>query len=231
MNMLTGRRLRTLSCIFLAFAAGCEARSAPVAADAGVARDATLQPDAAAGSDSSARDGASGRTDARHDARIDPLIDSGLAGCPPLPPLDGQGCAPEGTRCPYNTSAFRYCGSVHECYKGRWARVYRTPDCPGTNTCPAAQPSGDCALGAPECLYGEKVCTCRHVCSGVRPPPGKEYAWGCGVPPAAACPAQVPTDGAVCSANGVTCQYGSCGGSRADCQAGRWKVVFIPPPP
>ncbi len=86
---------------------------------------------------------------------------------------------------------------------------------------------------AKECsLAGGQICACISRCSGVPPPPGLTHAWACALPPPADCPVAVPQNGVSCAVGpGTRCQYGTCGGSTAVCEAGRWKVTFIPPPP
>jgi hypothetical protein len=80
------------------------------------------------------------------------------------------------------------------------------------------------------CRYGDRVCTCEPPCSGVDPGPDPPTNWACATRPLA-CPEAVPTDGDPCRTNGLTCAYGTCGGSTATCVSGTWSVMFIPPPP
>ena len=98
--------------------------------------------------------------------------------------------------------------------------------------CPTVEPKGYCpTLIGKTCVYGARICRCQTVCSGMQPPPGKTHAWSCGPPPPTACPKSTPKNGSTCNDEGLTCNYGSCGGSIAKCTSGKWAVKFIPPPP
>jgi hypothetical protein len=94
-------------------------------------------------------------------------------------------------------------------------------------------PSGTCLPAtAPPCrLTSGLTCQCTTRCSGVAPPPGQEYVYACATPNPAACPASTPMNASACGPSGLMCRYGTCGGSTATCQNGKWTVVFIPPPP
>jgi len=100
----------------------------------------------------------------------------------------------------------------------------------GLGTC-TAKPTGYCKLSDPPCLWMGQYCKCRNVCSGVKPPPGKQYVWVCKPPLPAGCPSTPPKTGAKCSPNGLQCNYGHCPITRATCVGGAWVVKTDPLPP
>ena len=100
----------------------------------------------------------------------------------------------------------------------------------GSGAC-TAKPSGYCKLSDAPCVWASQTCKCLNVCGGVKPPPGKEYAWKCTPPLPAGCPPKPPANGAKCGTNGLQCVYGHCPATRANCIGGVWQVKTDPLPP
>ncbi len=102
---------------------------------------------------------------------------------------------------------------------------------PDASTACSAKPSGFCKGSEPACSWSGQICKCLSVCSGQKPPPGKEYSWICSSPPPASCPAVPPKTGESCSPSGLKCVYGHCPATRAECKNGKWTVKTDPLPP
>ena len=103
-------------------------------------------------------------------------------------------------------------------------------DPPPKPTCPGKSAAGKaCSVYGQTCTYGDTICSCQPICSGVDM--GYEaYSWTCITRPRA-CPDRVPTDGERCRKRGLSCAYGYCGGASARCEKGKWKVIHYGPPP
>ncbi|MCK5797663.1 MAG: hypothetical protein KAI47_10795 [Deltaproteobacteria bacterium] len=173
-------------------------------------------------------DGAKGDAPTVHDG----MVHDGTVpmDCPKTEPVANASCTQEGKQCGYGSRPD--CGNVWECHGGKWVLAFQGDPCTGTTAvCSPQQPSGFCKTSDPVCRYGDIVCTCVGVCSGVQPPPGQDRVWACVNPQTVACPKTSPKNGASCTQNGLVCDYGSCGGSTATCTAGQWDVKFNPPPP
>lgn len=214
-----------------------------VAATAGCSDDATTTKDAGTDLPMPGYDWAiapDAKTDVAHDgptlgdgpaAADGPVAGDGpLADCPKSEPTAGLGCAQEGKQCGYGTGP--ECGNVWECNGGKWALAFQGTNCATVPPigCSATEPTGFCTA-TNACRYGEVVCRCVNVCSGMQPPPGEENIWACAKPQTVACPSTAPTNTTACTSEGLVCQYGNCSRTTATCTAGKWNVVFQPPPP
>lgn len=109
--------------------------------------------------------------------------------CPTTVPAEQSACSIVGMACPQPNMRGRNC----TCTQQGW-------DC-GNQFCPPAEPAagGTCDEGTGNCTYGARMCECTNE------------QWVCW-DPKSDCPAAPPADRAMCSLEGVVCEYegGSC---------------------
>ena len=93
------------------------------------------------------------------------------------------------------------------------------------------EPGVACPDYGERCVVGDQHCVCTSPCTGVELLPEESYSrWACRrVDPR--CPRDVPEPGSRCARKDLRCGWGTCGGSSAVCEGGRWTVHHHGPPP
>jgi hypothetical protein len=153
--------------------------------------------------------------------------------CPTSAPTSGTPCQDFEVECEYGTSANVSCNQLLKCIPdcdpdgcptGTWTNVASSAPC--VTGCPSTYASvpvtTDCQTDGLVCGYAQGTCTCSN--GGVPHPGGP--AWDC-FPAQSGCPSPRPNLGTSCTAEGQSCDYGSCyGGIAVECSHGSWQETM-----